>query len=100
MSIPEKIALVFAILTLPAALVFIWRYARDPWWRTMFGVSLMLIAVAVLLYSLASIAFRIWGPDYIGRPVLLPAASGMTFVAMTLRTVVLWRLQRADRSPL
>lgn len=97
MTVPETISFVFAAATLPVALLFIWRYSRDLWWRTPFGWSVMLIAVAVVLYSLSSILFRLFGPEYFGRPLLLPLSAAATFVAMLLRTLVLWQVQKYDR---
>lgn len=96
----ERIELAFAVATFPWALGFIWKYARDPWWRTWFGRSLMMIAVAVALTSLSATLYRLFGTDYWGRPVLLVAASVLTYCAMCVRTLVLRWLQASDQSPL
>lgn len=100
LMVAERIQLAFAIATLPWALGFIWQYAKDPWFKTWFGRSLMMIAVAVLLTSASAILFRLFGPDYWGRPVLLVASSALTFVAMCVRTLVLRWLQAHDSTPL
>jgi hypothetical protein len=100
LMVAEKIQLAFAIATLPWALGFIWEYAKDPWYKTWFGRSLMMIAVAVLLASASAIMFRLFGPDYWGRPALLVGSSALTFAAMSTRTLVLRWLQAHDKSPL
>ena len=92
----EAIQLSFATATLPWALAFIWLFGRDPWWRSWFGRSLMMIAVAVAATSLSGVLFRLFGPDYWGRPVILVAAAVLAFAAMVTRTFVLRDLQAAD----
>lgn len=100
LMVAERIQLAFAIATLPWALGFIWEYSKDPWYKTWFGRSLMMIAVAVLLASTSAILFRLFGPDYWGRPALLIGSSGLTFLAMLTRTLVLRWLQSQDKTPL
>lgn len=97
MTTSEKVAFAFAVATLPVALVFIWRFARDLWYKTAFGVSLMMIAVAIVFATVSSILFRLYGYGYWGRPVLLVATASLTFTAMLTRTVVLIRAQNAEK---
>lgn len=97
MTNSEKISFVLALATLPIALLFIWRFARDLWYKTAFGVSLMLIAIAIVLSTVSSILFRLYGVDYWGRPVMIVTTWALTFVAMLTRTVVLIRAQNADK---
>lgn len=85
-----------AFLTLPVAACFMYLYARDPWWSTWFGRSLMLIAVAIFVACVATVLFRRFG-DYPGRDLMLIVSADLTFVAMVSRTLVLRREQRADR---
>lgn len=91
----ERVQANVAILTLPVSVWFIVLYSRDPWWKTWFGRSLMLIAVAVTIYTLSTILFRNFG-DYPGRDVMLVASADITFAAMLMRTLVLRSAQRDD----
>lgn len=84
-----------AAMTLPVTVWFVSLYARDPWWRSWFGRSLMLIAVAVFLYTLSVVLFRNYG-DYPGRDIMLVASADATFLAMLVRTLVLRSEQKAD----
>lgn len=81
--------------TLPVTLAFLVLFTRrtERWWTTWFGRSLFLLALGVLLYSATTVLYRTVG-DYPGRPGLLIASTALVFVAMTIRTVVLWRSQR------
>lgn len=97
MSTSEQIAFVFLVATLPVALLFIWRFSRDLWFKTPFGISLMMIAVAIVLATCSSILFRLYGPTYWGRPVMIVATAVLTFLAMLTRTVVLIRAQNAEK---
>jgi hypothetical protein len=96
MTWAETTQLVLAVATLPVAALFIWRFSRDLWWRTWFGRSLMMIAVAVLVYTLSAVLFRLFG-DYHGRSLMIVASSGLTFLAMLTRTVVLINAQNSER---
>ncbi len=84
------------VATAVVSVVFMALYSRDPWWRTLFGRSLMLLAASVFLVGLSVVLFRFVGDDYPGREVLIIVAADATFVAMLLRTIVLVRAQRAD----
>lgn len=84
-------------VTAIVSVLFIVLYSRDPWWRSLFGRSLMLLAVAVFLYGLSVVLFRFVGPDYFGRDALLVVAADATLAAMALRTWVLWVAQKRDR---
>ena len=97
MTVAEAIQLGLASTTLPAALLFIWRFSRDLWYRTWFGRSLMAIAIAVLLYTLSTILFRAFGPGYWGRDVLIIVTAGLTSFALWTRTVVLIKAQNAEK---
>lgn len=70
-----------------ASVAFMALYARDPWWRSWFGRSLMLLAAAVFLAGLSVV---------LHRDVLMLAAVDATLVAMVLRTAVLVAAQRRD----
>ena len=96
----ETFQLVLAWITLPFALRFVWRFAHpsERWYKTMFGWSLMTLAVAVVLQMIQAILFRLFGADYWGRPVILIVAASLTFVAMVLRDHVLGKAQRDDRA--
>lgn len=93
----ERYQLTIAIITLAPAIIFIVLYGREKWWRSWFGISLMLMAVAILGACCSAILFRIFGADYLGRPYFLVFTSSLTFVAMTARTFVLAAAQMGDR---
>lgn len=84
--------------TLPVTVAFLVMFCRpsERWWATWFGRSLFLLALGVLFYSLSTVLYRTLG-DYPARPALLIASTSCVFVAMTIRTVVLWASQRAGR---
>lgn len=88
-----------AFATLPVAAGFIWLFGRpsERWWVTWFGRSLMLLAVGVFAYALSVVLYRSFG-DYPGRPALLLTAQTLVLLAMGIRTWVLWRAQRGDRT--
>ena len=88
LSASEGIQTVCATYTIPFAVWFLVLYSREPWWRSAFPASLVAIAVAVLLYSLSVVLFRLFG-DYPGRDTMLILSSLMTLVAMATRTLVL-----------
>lgn len=95
----ESVQLVICLCALVPTVDFVVRFGRpsERWWRHRFGWSLMLLAVAVLLMLAQTILFRLYGPDYWGRDVVLISASSMVFVAMLLRDLELRSLQRQDR---
>lgn len=87
---------VIALCTLPVAVAFIWLYATDGWYYTWFGRSLMLLAVAVLAYTVAAALLRTLG-EFELRGALLVFATGGTFLAMLIRTMVLWNVRKSDQ---
>lgn len=98
LSCVEEVQLTLFIATLPWAVGFITLYARDRWWRSPFGWSLMLLAIAVSLYSASAVLFRMFGQAYPGRDLLIITSSVLTFVAIVLRTLVLRGVQRSERA--
>ncbi len=78
------------------ALVFMALYSRDPWFKSWFGRSLMLLALSIFMVGVSVILYRLYGPDYPLRSVLIIATADTAFVAMLLRTLVLIGAQRAD----
>lgn len=85
------------VATAFVALVFMALYSRDPWWKTAFGRSLMLLAFSMFVLGVSVVLFRFVGPDYFGRPVVIIFVADSVFLAMCMRTVVLWNAQRRDR---
>lgn len=96
----ETYQLIAYAITLPFAVGFVLRFARpsERWWRSMFGVSLMTLAIAVVLVCVQTILFRLFGPDYPGRWCILIVTATLTLVAMILRYRVLGKAQREDRA--
>jgi hypothetical protein len=84
-----------AVLTLAWSLWFVWIYSRDPWWKTWFGRSLMLLAVGLTLNEISVVLFRNLG-DYPGRAFLIVVAQDVILAAMVIRTLVLRDAQRRD----
>lgn len=91
----ERVQAVVAGMTILASIWFVAVYARDPWWRNLFGQSLMLIALALFLGSLATVLYRLFG-EYVGRSFLLVASADIALLAMVMRTVVLRAAQRRE----
>jgi len=91
----ERVQVAMAVPTMPVTLWFIVMYLRDPWWKTWFGRSLMLLAVTVLLWTLATLLYRLLG-DYPGRDFMLTAIGVGAFVALLIRALVLRAAQLAD----
>jgi hypothetical protein len=92
----EDVTLWVAVATLLVAAAFIALYSTDVWWTTWFGRSLMLLEISVVMYAVAIVLLRLYG-DYPWRNVLLLFATGGTFLALLLRTMVLWAVKSADR---
>jgi hypothetical protein len=99
MSAAEKTQLIITIPTWFVTIGFIVLYSRrgERWYRSWFGISLMLIAWAVLAYTTSVILFRLFGPGYPGRDWLLVGSALLTLVAMLMRTAVLAAAQHDDR---
>lgn len=91
----ERVQGNLAVLTLVWSLWFVWLFKSDPWWRTWFGRSLMLLALGLLLQETAIVLFRQFG-DYPGREVLIVVAQDVILAAMVIRTLVLRDAQRRD----
>lgn len=87
-----------AAATFPVSVVFLILFCRptEHWWATWFGRSLFLLGVGVCAYSAATVLYR-WHGDYPGRPFLLLFSTSSVFVAMAIRTGVLWHSQRKGR---
>jgi hypothetical protein len=80
------------------AFLFLLAYIPEKPQRHWFGSSLILIAVAVLFYSLTTVLFRIYGAEYPGREVLVTMSNALTTSAMVMRTCVLLAAQGRGRS--
>lgn len=98
MTVVDQIQTWLALGCLPVSTAFIVLFGRksERWWRTEFGVSLMLVAVAIFFSGLATALYRIYGPDYPLRDPLRLSAQALALVAMLLRTRVLARAQWHD----
>lgn len=99
MTLPEKIQTVFALATIVPSLLFIALFARpsERWWRSWFGVSLMMIAVVLVEYAVSTALFRLYGVNYPGRDFVIVSTSLLAFTAISLRTWVLARAQLKER---
>lgn len=93
----ETLQLWTAAVTLPFAVVFILAYLPERPWREWFATSLLLLAVGVLFYVTSVILFRLYGPDYWGRDLMVVGSVGLVCTAMVMRTFVLLSLQRGAR---
>lgn len=101
MTLADHLQLWIAITTLPVSAYFIYMFAKpsERFWRSMFGVSLMLIAIAIFWAELSVVLYRIFGFDYTGRDIIRVGSQALTLIAMSLRTFVLDRAQRQDKTP-
>lgn len=98
MTAAEQISTCFALATLVPAVVFVVLYARpsERWWRSWFGISLMMIAVVLIEYSLSTALFRLYGPFYTGRDFVIVSTSVLAFTAISVRSWVLLKAQWHD----
>lgn len=101
MTLADHLQLWIAIAALPVCAYFIYMFGKpsERFWRTKFGVSLMLIAVAIFWAELSVVLYRIFGFDYTGRDIIRVGSQALTLIAMTLRTWVLHNAQRNDKRP-
>lgn len=96
-SIVEAVSSAFVVFNVLVSLVFIVAYHRHrdhAWRRTWFGQSVMILAVAVLMFSVLGLLQQVLGPNYWGQDTLRLVARVAVAVAMTQR---LWVLLRIDR---
>ena len=75
---------------------FIIEFSRDPWWRTPLGQSLMVLAFAIVIFSLLAVTRQFLGPDYWGREWFLGIGRFLVLVAGLQRWYV---LRKARRNP-
>lgn len=87
------------VFNLIVTAVFIGIYAREPWRRTWFGQSIMILAVAVLIFSTLGTIATFW-PDYPFREEIRLCGRLLIAVAMTQRLVVLVRLRSSPADDL
>lgn len=99
MTLADHLQLWMAIACLPITAYFIYMFGKpsERFWRSWFGISLMLIAVAIFWAELSVVLFRFYGFDYVGRDVIRVGAQALTLTAMGLRTWVLHVAQHHDR---
>lgn len=88
MTDPEIFRLLSSVVFVGAS-VFIAVFATEPWARTHFGRSLMVMAVAVWLFSLTSVLRQWFGPDYAGRTELRIVANSLVVYAVWSRLFTL-----------
>lgn len=98
MTLADHLQLGMALLCLPVTAYFIYMFGKpsERFWRSWFGISLMLLAVAIFIAELSVVLFRFYGLDYYGRDVIRVSAQAMTLIAMGLRTWVLHVAQHHD----
>jgi len=92
--------LIFRLLatgTLLVASVFIVGFLRDPWWRSQFGQSVMVMAIGLWLFALQTVLVQYLGPDYPHRQAVRIFAQSLIPLALTQRTWVLLHAQWRDR---
>lgn len=84
--------LLIALANIVVSATFVWLYSTDVWWTSWFGRSLVLLAVAVIANS-AVVALRQTVGDFDGSHSLLIVSYGAIFLALALRTMVLWAVK-------
>lgn len=99
MTTADHLQLWMAVICLPITALFIYMFGKpsERWWRSWFGISLMLLAIAIFWAELSVVLFRFWGMEYYGRDIIRVGAQFLTLTAMGLRTWVLFVAQRHDK---
>lgn len=92
-----------ASITLAFSSVFIVLFAPERWRHHPYGVSVMVMAVGIWLFSLAAVLRQFLGLEYHLRQEMRILAQGFLALAMAERTVELavtkWRRRgQADRT--
>ncbi|MGH1563024.1 putative phage holin [Mumia sp. DW29H23] len=91
---------VLSLLIAVGAVAFVVMFAREPWWRSWFGRSLMAMAGALVVFALV-VVLTLWlGRHYPGREALRVTGYSLVAVAIWSRVYVLWRVRRDDRKHL
>lgn len=78
---------------------FLYVFRSEPWIRQPFGQSVMTLSIGLLLLSAMSLLVYAFGPEYPGRDWLVVVGRALIIASIVQRTVILIRLQRADRAP-
>jgi amino acid transporter len=81
------------------SLAFIVLFAREPWRKSVFGRSVMTLAVALLMFSVLGVLVTFLGENYPFRDEVRALGRLLILGAMGSRLWVLFRLQRGDRRP-
>ena len=91
---------ILAILSVAILLTYVGfmiEFARDLWWRSMLGQSLMVLAFAVVIFSLLAVARQFLGPEYWGRQWFIGIGRTLVLIAGLQRWYVLHQARRRDR---
>lgn len=96
MSDPEVFR-VLSIVALVGVVAFIAVFAREPWHRSNFGRSLMVTAIAILLFSTTSVLRHWFGPDYWGYHEIRIVANVLIAYAVWTKLNTLVEARRAFR---
>lgn len=100
MIVVDWVSLFVVVFNVAVSGTFIIAYHghRAHAWRfSWFGQSVMILAVAVLMFSVLGLLGTVLGPNYWGEDVLRLLARMIVTVAMTQRLWVLLRIERSDR---
>lgn len=92
--------LILAALSVAILIVYVGfmaEFARDKWWRSMLGQSLMVLAFAIVIFSLLAVARQVFGDDYWGREWFIGIGRTLVVVAGAQRWYVLRKARRSDR---
>jgi hypothetical protein len=89
-------AVTFNVLVSVLFIVGFHFHRKYAWRYTWFGQSVMILAVAVLMFSMLGLLQQVLGPNYWGQEVLRLVARILVSVAMTQRLWVLFRIERTD----
>lgn len=89
---------IFNVIVSSAFIVAYHRHRRHAWRHSWFGQSVMILAVAILMFSALGLLSQTLGRGYWGEGGLRLTARSAVAVAMAQRMWVLLRIEQGDRS--
>lgn len=76
--------------TSPAVTVFVVLYATTvPWWKTSIGRALLVSSAALMMLIDLSVAFQLFGADYLGRDAVRLTVLSLVFLGAWLKLYAL-----------
>ena len=96
-AVTDFVSSMAVLYNLIVCTVFIAVFYREPWRRSWFGQSVMILAVAIWVFSVQGTLIEIFGAGYRFQEEVRLFGRILVAVAMTQRLLVLSKLRHADR---